>query len=328
MRLIGLVVVLAVGIFLAPFAAWGQQAAKTHRIGFLGTSSAADYAVFLKAFRQSLRDLGHEEGRTLLIEYRWADGHAERLPPLAAELVRLKPDILVTHSTPGIRAVQQATTTIPIVFGVSGDPVGLGFVKSLARPGGNTTGVATLQPELGPKRLEVFKEAIPDLRRVAVLLNLDNPVVHEELEKMMIAAAKLGLTLQSARMVREPSDLETVFATVLRERPDGLVVVADPLTAAHSARIAAFAMKNRLPIMSGLSAIVTNGGLIAYGADFVEGWRLAARYVDKILKGAKPADLPVEQPMKFELVINLKTARALGLTIPQTLLQRADQLIQ
>jgi putative tryptophan/tyrosine transport system substrate-binding protein len=315
------------GIFLAAFAAWGQ-AAKAHRIGFFGTSSAADYAVFLKAFRQSLRDLGHEEARTLLIEYRWADGHAERLPALAAELVRLKPDILVTHSTPGIRSVQQATTTIPIVFGVSGDPVGLGFVKSLARPGGNTTGVATLQPELGPKRLEVFKEAIPDLRRVAVLLNLDNPVAHEELEKMKIAAAKLALRLQSARMVREPSDLETVFATILRERPDGLVVVADPLTAAHSARIAAFGMKNRLPIMSGVSAIVTNGGLIGYGADFVEGWRLAARYVDKILKGAKPADLPVEQPMKFELVINLKTAKALGLTIPQTLLMRADQVIK
>jgi ABC-type uncharacterized transport system substrate-binding protein len=328
MRVIRLAVVLAVGLTLAPFAAWGQQAVKAHRIGFLGTSSAADYAVFLKAFRQSLRDLGHEEGRTFLIEYRWADGHAERLPALAAELVRLKPDILVTHATPGIRAVQQATTTIPIVFGVSGDPVGLGFVKSLARPGGNTTGVATLQPELGPKRLEVFKEAIPDLRRVAVLLNLDNPVAHEELEKMKIAAAKLGLILQSARMVREPSDLETVFATILRERPDGLVVVADPLTAAHSARIAAFGMKNRLPIMSGMSAIVTNGGLIAYGADFVEGWRLAARYVDKILKGAKPADLPVEQPMKFELVINLKTAKALGLTIPQSLLVRADEIIR
>ena len=328
MRQIGLAVVLAVSIFLASFAAGGQQAAKAHRIGFLGTSSATDYAVFLKAFRQRLRDLGHEEGRTLLIEYRWADGHAARLPALAAELVRLKPDVLVTHSTAGIRAVQQASTTIPIVFGVSGDPVGLGFVKSLARPGGNTTGVATLQPELGPKRLEVFKEAIPDLRRVAVLLNLDNPVAHEELEKMEIAATKLGLRLQSARMVREPSDLETVFATILRERPDGLVVVADPLTAAHSTRIAAFAVKNRLPTMSGVSAIVTNGGLIAYGADFVEGWRLAARYVDKILKGAKPADLPVEQPTNFDLVVNMRTAKDLGLKIPSSILVRATKVIE
>jgi putative ABC transport system substrate-binding protein len=325
---IGLAVVLAVSLVLTPLTARSQQPLRVYRIGFLGTSSASDYAVFLKAFRQSLRDLGHEVGETLVIEYRWAEGHAERLPALATELVRLKPDVLVTHSTAGIRAVQQATTTIPIVMGVSGDPVGLGFVKSLARPGGNTTGVASLQPELGPKRLELFKEAIPGLRRVAVLLNLDNPVAHEELGRMEIAAGKLGLRLQSVQMAREAIDLETVFATILRERPDGLVVVADPLTAAHGARIGAFAVKNRLPVMSASTSIVTNGGLIVYGADYVEGWRLAARYVDKILKGAKPADLPVEQPTKFELVINLKTAKALGLTIPQSLLLRADQLIE
>ena len=323
---IWLAVVLAL-LLVAPVAA-ESQAGKVYRIGFLGLSSAENYAPFLQAFRQGLRGLGYEEGKNISIEYRWAEGRDERLPTRAAELVRLSPDVLVAHSTLGIRAVQQATTTIPIVFGVSSDPVGLGFVKSLARPGGNTTGVATLQTELAPKRLELFKEAIPGLRRVAVLLSLGNPAAHAELGTMEMSAGKLGLRLQSARMVREAIDLETVFATILRGRPDGLIVVADPLTAAHSARIAQFAMKNRLPVMSGMSGLVTNGGLISYGVDFAEGWRLAARYVDKILKGAKPADLPVEQPTKFDLVINMKTAKALGLTIPPSLLSRADQVIE
>jgi ABC-type uncharacterized transport system substrate-binding protein len=315
-------------LLAAPLAAGAQQAGKVYRIGFLGLSSPAGYASNLKAFRQELRDLGYEEGKNILIDYRWAEGRHERLPALAAELVRLKPDVLVTHAAPGIRAAQHATTTIPIVMGVSSDPVRLGFVKSLARPGGNTTGVATLQSDLAPKRLELLKEAVPKLRQVAVLVTLANPALREDLRQTEVAARTWGLKVRSFEMVRDPAEFETVLAAILRERPDGLIVVSDPLTTIHHARIVEFAAKNRVPAMYGLRAWVADGGLISYSADFADGWRGAARYVAKILKGAKPGDLPIEQPTKFELVINLKTAKALGLTIPPSILARADQVIE
>src|SRR5262245_49946208 len=317
---------MSVSVLAAP--AEAQQPGKVWRIGFLGLSSAADYAANLSAFRQELRALGYEEGKQISIEYRWAQDRYERLPALATDLVRLSPDVLVTHATPGIRAAQQATTSIPIVMGVSSDPVRLGFVESLARPGGNTTGVATLQVDLAGKRLELFKEVVPTLRHVAILWNATNPALREDLRQMDLASVKLGVRLRPFELAREPTTLDTVFAAIVRERPQGLIVVADSLAATHSSRIAEFAIRNRLPAMAGWKGFVANGGLISYAADFLEGWRVAARHVDRILKGAKPADLPVEQPSKFDLAINLKTAKALGLTIPPALLVRADSVVE
>ena len=305
-----------------------SQAPRMYRIGFLGLSSPAEYAPSLEAFRQGLGDLGYEQGKNISLEYRWANGRYEQLPALAAELVRLSPDVLVTHATPGIRAARQATTTIPIVMGVSSDPVRLGFVKSFARPGGNTTGVATLQVDLAAKRLELFKEVVPTLGHVAVLWNPTNPSLREDLKQMELASVKLGVGLRSFELVREPSTLGAVFAAILRERPAGLIVVADSLAATHSARIAEFAVRNRLPTMAGWRGFVADGGLMSYAADFLEGWRVAARYVDSILKGAKPAELPVEQPTKFDLAINLKKAKALGVTIPPSVLVRADSVVE
>ena len=323
-RGVALIAVFAVSLLAAPFAAEAQQAGKMYRIGFLGLSSAEDYAENLRAFRQGLRDLGYEEARNVSIEYRWAEGRSERLPALAAELVRLQPDLLVTHAAPGIRAARRATSTIPIVMGASGDPVRLGFVKSLARPGGNTTGVTSLVFDLPAKRLELLRETVPKLRQVAVLSTEDSGAMKET----EAAARTLGVRVRAFSVTREQARLETVFTAILRDRPDALIVIPDPATVRHHARIADFATRNRLPTMGGQKSFVATGGLIAYGGDFSEGWRLAARYVDRILKGAKPADLPVEQPTKFELVINMKTAKALGLTIPQSVLLRADHVIE
>ncbi len=320
---------MALALLLAAPVVAESQAAKVYRIGFLGLSSAADYAVNLQAFRQGLRDLGYEEGKNISIEYRWAEGRDERLPALAAELVRLNPDVLVTHATPGIRAAQQATFTIPIIMGTSADPVRLGFVKSLARPGGNTTGVASQLIDLAAKRLELLKEAVPNLRHVAVLSNLANAVAREAVGETEVAARKLAVRVRSFEVKREPTELETVFTAILRERPDGLIVTPDSLImGARQASIVEFAARNRLPAMGGERRFVAAGGLISYGNDFQEGWRVAARYVDRILKGAKPAELPIEQPTKFELAINLKTAKRLGLTIPPSLLLRADQVTE
>ena len=327
MRLIGLAVIFTFSLILAPLAA-EAQAGNVYRIGFLGVSSAADYAANRQAFRQGLRDLGYEEGKNISIEYRWANGRNERLPALAAELVRLNPDVLVTHAGPGIRAAQQATSTIPIVMGTSSDPVRLGLVKSLAKPGGNTTGVSLQLIDLAAKRLELLREAVPNLRQVAVLSNPALPGAREAVKETEVAARTLGVRVRSFKVVREPTELETEFAAILRERPDALIVIPTPLVGAHLARIAEFAARNRLPAMGWERGFVAAGGLISYGGDFLEGWRLAARYVDRILKGAKPAELPVEQQNKFELVINLKTAKVLGLTIPQSILVRADQVIQ
>ncbi len=330
LRLIARLGASALVLFLltAPLAGEGQQAGKVYRIGFLGPSSASDHAAYLKAFREGLRDLGYEEGKNILIEYRWAMGRDERLPTLAAELVRVNSDVLVTYSTPGVRAAQQATSTIPIVMGSSADPVRLGLVRSLARPGGNTTGVASNVVDLEAKRLELLREAVPKLRRVAFLSNLANPGVREVLKETEVAALKLGVRVRSFGVAKEQHEIDTVFDAILRERPDGLIVQSDPLTVAHFARIAEFASRNRLPAMGVVRQFVVEGGLMCYGSDFREGWRVAARYVDRILKGAKAADLPVEQPTKFELVINLKTANALRVTIPQSVLARTDEIIR
>ena len=304
-----------------------QPTGKSYRVGLLGVSSASDYAPNVDAFLRGLRELGYEEGRNIVIEYRWANGREERLPDLAAQLVRLNPDVLVSHST-GVGAVQGATSTIPIVMGVSSDPVGLGLIKSLAKPGGNTTGVASQITDLASKRLELLKEAVPKIKDVAVLSNLTQPSSRKGLEEIEIAARKLGVRVQSFGITAEAGALDAVVAAILRERPDGLVVQPDPIASKHSVLISAFAVKHRLPAIRGAMQFVVDGGLVSYGGNFLEGWRSAARYVDKILKGAKPADLPVEQPTTFELAVNLKTAKALGLALPPSLLVRGNEVIQ
>ena len=305
-----------------------ESAGGVPRIGFLGVASAVEYDANVRPFREELRRLGYEEGKTLSIEYRWAEGRDERLPMLAAELVRLNPRVLVTHASAGIRAAQQATSTIPIVMGTSADPVRLGFVKSLAQPGGNTTGVASQLIDLSAKRLELLREAIPNFRHVAVLANLANEGAREAVKDIEVAARRLNVRVRSFDVKRELADLDAAFAALLRERPDGVIVIPDPVLIGRTTRIAELAVRHRLPVMGGDASVVADGGLMAYGIDFAEGWRLAARYVDKILKGAKPSELPVQQPTLFTFTINLKTARAIGMTIPPSLRLRADRVIE
>ena len=317
---------LALGaLALTPGGAIAQATGKVHRIAFLGLSSASDYAPFLGAFLQGLRDLGYEEGRNLQIEYRWADGHDERLHELAAQLAAPKPAVIVTHAT-GVRAAQQATSTIPIVMGsgrTRADPKPV-----QARPGGNTTGVASLMVGLSAKRLELLKQAVPKLKDVAVLSHVAIPGARRGLAETEAAAQKLGVHVRAYSTEADPAAIDAALAALLRERPDALILQPHPLTARHGVRIATFATRNRLPAMGGGRWFAVDGGLMSYGSDFAEGWRLAARYVDRILKGAKPADLPVEQPTKFELIINARTAKAIGLSLPPSLLLRADAVIQ
>jgi putative ABC transport system substrate-binding protein len=322
-RIIGLIVLLALGL-MAPLAAHAQSPAKVPRIGvllFSGPDSAA-----VEAFRQGLREHGWVEGQNLAIAWRFADGQAERLPALAADLVRLPVDVLVTHG-PTIRPAQQATQTIPIVMAVVTDPVSSGLVASLARPGGNLTGVSIGAAELGGKRLELLMQAVPRASRVAVLWNAALADKVPEWQGTQTAARALGVSLHSVE-VRGPDDFDGAFATLARERPDALITLADALTLVHHRRIVAFATQHRLAMISELKDFAEAGGLMTYGPNGRALWRRAAAYVDKILKGAKPAELPVEQPMKFELVINLKAAQALGLTIPPILLFQADEVIR
>jgi putative tryptophan/tyrosine transport system substrate-binding protein len=326
MRLIGLAVVLAVSLALAPLTSEAQQAGKAHRIAFLGSTSPSGYASQMKAFRGGLRDLGYVEGQNLVIEFRWAQGKYERLPELAAELVRLKPDVLVTHGVPGTLAAKRATNTIPIVIGVVGEAVAIGAVEGLARPGGNVTGSSFFVPELNAKRLEVLKEAFPRLSRVGVLLNRDNAVNMHVLKAMEQTAQALKIQLQSVE-ARDPADLENAVSTLVKGHASAIAVEDDAMLLAHAERIADLARKYQLPTI-GFVEYARAGGLMAYGVNFQDLWRRAAGFVDKILRGARPADLPVEQPTKFELVINLKAAKALGLTIPQSVLGRADQVIE
>jgi putative ABC transport system substrate-binding protein len=307
-----------------------QQAKKIPRIGYLSITDAATDSARAEGIRLALRELGYIEGQNIAIEYRYAEGKNDRLPELAAELLRLKVDIIVAAAGDiTIRAAKNATKTIPIVMTGSGvDPVRAGLVESLARPGGNVTGLTRLSRELGGKRLELLKEAVPKLSRVAVLYDPATPGLHEVKELLPADARALKLTIQPWE-IRAVDDFEKVFAALNKQRPDGLyVLVGGGVMRPNQKRIAGFALKSRLPSVSSNEKFVDAGGLISYAADDADSYRRVAIYVDKILKGAKPADLPVEQPTKFELVISLKTAKQIGVNIPQSLLYRADKVIK
>jgi len=327
MRLIGLAVVLAVGLTLAPLGE-AQQAGKVYRIGYLSAGSTSANPHNLEAFRQGLHELGWNEGRNIIIEYRSAEGRFERLPELVAELVQLKVDVIAASPTPAALAARNATRTIPIVGMSLADPVGLGIIASLARPGGNLTGVSySVGADIFGKDLDLLRQTVPKVRRVAVLSNPANPSQALIIKNIEAAAQSLGLQLVLVE-ARGPGEFEGAFATMARERVGALFVVTDPAYIPHRARLIELTAKNRLPSMFTQRADVEAGGLMSYGPNFPDMYRRAATYVDKILKGAQPAELPVEQPTKFELVINLKTAKALGLTIPPLLLGRADEVIQ
>jgi putative ABC transport system substrate-binding protein len=319
------VVLLGLGVI-----AEAQQPKKVPRIGYLATSDAARESTRAEGIRLALRELGHIEGQNIVIEYRYVEGKLDRAAELAAELVRLKVDlILAAGGAIPTRAAINATKTIPIVMvGAGTDPVKAGYVESLARPGGNVTGLTLLSGELGGKRLELLKEAVPKVVRVAVLYDPSfSGVVRDVKEVLPVAARALGLTVRYWE-VRAADDFETVFAALNKQRPDGLLVGGGRQMAANGRRIANFALKSRLPSVGSIREYVDAGGCMYYGADVADSYRRVAYYVDRILKGAKPADLPVEQPKKFELVINLKTAKQIGLTIPPNVLARADRVIR
>ena len=322
----GILIVVLTMLAALPLVADAQPAGKAPRIAYLSASSAINATV--ETFRQGLRELGYVEGRNIQIEFRWADGRFDHLPALAAELVSLGVNVIVAANTPAALAAKNATSTIPIILVTSGDPVGSGLVASLARPGGNVTGLS-LTPTLAisGKQLELLKEAFPSITHVAVLANPANPPTAGLLTETELAARSLGLRLRVVQ-VREPKEFGDAFATMKNERVPALLVIADPLVADNRDRIVAFAATNRLPAIYPYRTFVDAGGLMSYGADLSDLNRRAATYVDRILKGAKPAELPIEQPTKFELVVNLKTAKALGLTIPPSLLLRADHVIQ
>jgi len=300
------------------------QAAKVYRVGFLGTTSASEFAGRVDALRAGLRDLGYVEGKNIVIEFRWADGNLDRLPQLAAELVWLKVDVLVTHAQ-GTPAAKQATTSIPIVMAYTADAVAAGIVASLARPEANVTGSTMLIPEISAKRLELLKAAAPRITRVAVLVRKDS-TWKTVLQMLQRTGEAMNLNIQYFE-VRERAELESAFSEMAKAHVDALAVSEDPTLVGYSKAIAELATKYRWP-STGFRGLAEAGGLIGYGADALKIYRHAAVVVDKILKGAKPADLPVEQPTEFELIINLKTAKALGITVPQSLLLRADQVIQ
>ncbi len=323
MRLI--VLLLAFAFTLAPLAAEAQQRPIIARVAFLEGGNLE--TKLWQATRDGLRELGYVEGQNLSIEYRSANGQFDRVPELLAELIRLKVDVIVTIGDPVVFAAKQATSTIPIVMAGSGDPVGRGFVASLARPGGNITGISNLAVALTGKWLELAKEAVPRISRVAILTNGGNPTHRLFWAETQTSAHAIALTVYNTE-VRGPGDFERAFASMAQERVGAVVVLADPMLGSHRMRLAELSAKHRLASISPFREAVESGGLISYGPSLRANFRRAASYVDRILKGAKPADLPVEQPTKFELVINLKTAKALGLTIPQTLLLRADQAIE
>jgi putative tryptophan/tyrosine transport system substrate-binding protein len=318
---LSILVLLAVAVIVE-----AQQPAKILRIGILFLSSASGQSARIDAFRQRLRELGYVEGKNIVIEYRYADGKLERLPDLAAELVGLKVDVIVTVPQ-AILAAQKASPTIPIVFALHPDPVGTGLVSSLARPGGNITGLSVMTPDLDGKRLELLKEAFPKIARGAFLWQPGGTRGNLSLTEMEAAANALGVKLLSLE-VRSLDDFDSAFARAKGERAQALITSIGGLIITQQRQVLDFAAKNRLPAMYPYSEFVEAGGLMSYGPSYTDLWRRAAEYVDKILKGAKPADLPVEQPKKFELVINLKTAKQIGLTVPQSMLYKADSVIK
>jgi len=309
--------------FVAPLAAAAQPAGEVFHVGYLSTAGSV-----FEPFRQGLRELGYVEGQNLMLETRLAHGRLDRLSALAAELVRTRPDVIAAVSSPAIRATRQATTTIPIVMAFSGDdPVRHGFVKTLARPGGNITGVAMIADELTGKRVALLKEMLPRATRLAVLTQIDHPAAASQTKTAQKTGKSLGIEVDVAP-VHNSQEYETAFSAIVKQRASGLFVVSNPTFFGDQERLAALATRNRLPMMCEWREMAEAGCLMAYGPIIADLYRRAAEYVDKILKGAKPADLPVEQPTKFELVINLKTAKALGLTIPPALLAQADQVIE
>jgi putative tryptophan/tyrosine transport system substrate-binding protein len=322
---VGVLVTLILGMLAAPLAAQAQPARKIPRIGVLSPASPPHPSI--DAFRQGLRDLGYVEGQTVLLEYRYAAWQLDRLPALAAELVQLTPDVIFTYTTNGALAAKQATTTIPIVVGSAGDMVARGIVESLARPGGNITGTTTFGADLEGKRLELLKEVVPQMTRVAFLGNPASPAWPAHFDSLTADAQALGVQLLRVD-ARALSEFEGAFAAMAAGRADALLVTDNALFHEYRQRLAELAATHRLPAISRIRGFAEAGGLIQYGDDPIELARVAATHVDKILKGAKPGELPVERPMKFELVLNLKTAKALGLTMPPTLLLQADEVIQ
>jgi putative ABC transport system substrate-binding protein len=309
-----------------PLAAHAQEASKLPTIGFLGASTPSTAAQWVAAFVQRLRELGWTEGRNVALEFRWAEGHTDRFVAITAEFVRLKVDVIMVYGQPAAVAAKQAASGTPIIFTLVGDPIGTGLVANLARPGGNVTGLSTQYPDIAGKRLELLREAVPSFRRLAIMGNADEPSIAVEMGELKATAHALGFEAVISE-IRRAEDIAPAF-DALKDGADALYVRADPLMLSNLVRINTLALAARLPTMHGSREYVQAGGLISYGPHFPDLFRRAAEYVDKILRGAKPADIPVEQPTKFEVVINLTTAKALGLTIPPTLLARADEVIE
>jgi putative tryptophan/tyrosine transport system substrate-binding protein len=313
------------GAAVWPLAAQAQQ--RSPRIGFMGNSTAVLEANLVRPFRERLRELGYEEGRNIVIDYRWADGDYERFPTLVAELLAARVEVIVTAGTPAALAVKRATSTVPLVMVAVGDPVGTGLVPSLARPSGNLTGLSSIAPDLEGKRLQLLREVVPKLSYVGVFFNPANLFHTVSMRQARAAAEALGIRL-APLSVRASQELDGAFATILKEKPDAILVLADRVYLHERKRMMDFAARHRLPSVNAHREMVEAGGLMVYGPSYEEMHRRAADYVDKILKGAKPGDLPIEQPAKFTLVINLTTAKALGLDVPATLLARADEVIE
>jgi len=323
-----LVIALGASALAAPLGSFAQQAAKIPRIGYLSAVSAEFDKDRLLAFQQGLQDLGYVEGKNIVIEQRYAAAKFDRFPELAQELARLKLDVVVVYGPPAaVNAIKKASSSVPIVMTVAPDPVGDGLVASLAHPGGQVTGLSDLHSVLVPKRLEILKELVPKASRFAVLTNPDNPTLLRQVKDIEAAAPTFGVTIQPYP-VRGPEDIDRAFATMKKQRTDGILVLGDAVLGTRRRQIVDLSTKNRLPLIATQKDTTNIGGLVSYGANFLELWRRAATYVDKILKGTKPSELPVEQPTRFELVINLKTAKALGIKIPNSILVRADKVIE
>jgi putative ABC transport system substrate-binding protein len=327
-RLALLVVALAAVLLATPLPVAAQRAEKVYQVGHLSGSSKAASTSFMEAFREGMRALGYVEGQQWVLDERYAEGQVDRLAALAQELLHQHPDVLLVSTTPGNVAAKAATATIPIVMVAIADPVGVGLIHSLARPGGNMTGITNIIAELAGKRLELLKELVPTASRIAVLVNPDNPNATPQMRSAEAAARSVGLELHPVLAVRSAGDLEGAFETAVRARADAALRMIDPIAIMLRKETAALAAQHRLPVIYAQREDVEAGGLVAYGTNLPEQYRQAATFVHKILQGAKPADLPVEQPMRFELVINLTTAKALGLTIPPRVLFQADEVIQ